>query len=186
MGAKMKKIISLCVISLLLTIATISTACVGRTVHIGISNAANERLLAEMASLLITERTGSNVQIDVYKDTTELYNAVKKGNVNVLFESTGRASEIIGKPKDLPYDQIKSEYRSKLNLTWLDLFGGTVKYAPLLTAETLATYPALPKLLNKLSGALANDTYAKLHKTVESADKTKKVAKDFLKGKKLI
>jgi glycine betaine/choline ABC-type transport system substrate-binding protein len=50
----------------------------------------------------------------------------------------------------------------------------------------MAIYPALPKLLNKLSGALANDTYTKLLKTVESGDKTKKVAKDFLKGKKLI
>jgi glycine betaine/choline ABC-type transport system substrate-binding protein len=182
----MKKSVSLYVILLLLVIVQISFACVGRTVHIGISNAANERLLAEMASLLITERTGSNVQIDVYKDSSELYNAVKKGNVNVLFESTGRAPEVLGKAKDLPYDQIKSEYRSKLSLTWLDLFGSTIKYAPVLTAETLATYPALPKLLNKLSGALPNDTYTKLQKTIESSEKTKKVAKDFLKGKKLI
>jgi osmoprotectant transport system substrate-binding protein len=182
----MKKVVSLCVIAFALAVASISSACVGRTVHIGISNSANERLLAEMASLLITERTGSNVQIDVYKDPAELYSAIKKGNVNVLFESTGHAAEIVGKPKDSTYDQIKSEYRTRLNLTWLDLFGGSVKYAPVLTAETLATYPALPKLLNKLSGSLANDTYVKLLKSVESQDKTKKVAKDFLKGKKLI
>jgi len=55
-----------------------------------------------------------------------------------------------------------------------------------LTADTLANYPALPKLLNKLAGALSNDTYVKLLKTVESEDKTRKAAKDFLKGKKLI
>jgi glycine betaine/choline ABC-type transport system substrate-binding protein len=104
----------------------------------------------------------------------------------VLFESTGRAAEMVGKSKDSTYDQIKSEYRTKLNLTWLDLFGSSVKYAPVLTAETLSTYPALPKLLNKLSGSFANDAYAKLLKSVESSDKAKKVAKDYLKGKKLI
>jgi osmoprotectant transport system substrate-binding protein len=182
----MKKVFFMCVIAVLIVVAQISSACVGRTVHIGISSSANERLLAEMASMLITERTGSNVQIDVYKDSAELYAAIKKGNVNVLFENTERAAEMVGKPKDSSYDQIKSEYRTKLSLTWLNLFGGAVKYAPVLTADTLATYPALPKLLNKLSGSLANDTYVKLLKSVESPEKSKKVAKDFLKGKKLI
>jgi glycine betaine/choline ABC-type transport system substrate-binding protein len=182
----MKKIVSLCVVASILTIVHLSFACVGRTVHLGISNATNERLLAEMASLLITERTGSNVQVDVYKDSSALYGAIKQGKVNVIFENTGRAAEFVGKAKDATYDQIKSEYRSKLNLTWLEPFGTSLKYAPVLTDETLNTYPALPKLLNKLSGALANDTYAKLLKSVESADKAKKVAKEFLKGKKLI
>jgi len=55
-----------------------------------------------------------------------------------------------------------------------------------LTVDTLSNYPALPKLLNKLSGVLTNDTYTKLLKSVDSSDKTRKVAKDFLKGKKLI
>lgn len=182
----MKKIISLCVVVLMLAVVNISNACVGRTVHLGISNAANERLLAELASLLIVERTGSSVQIDVYKDSTDLYKAIKQGNVNLFFENPLRAAGIVGKSKDSTYDQIKSEYRSKLNLTWLELFGGSMKYGPVLTAETLSTYPALPRLLSKLTKVLANETYPKLLKSVESADKTKKVAKDFLKSKKLI
>ena len=182
----MKKIISLCVLASILTVVHLSFGCVGKTVHLGISNATNERLLAELASLLIAERTGSTVQIDVYKDSTDLYKAIKQGNVNMFFESPLRAAEVVGKPKDSTHDQIKSEYRTKLNLTWLELFGSSIKYGPVLTAETLSTYPALPKLLNKLSGVLTNDTYLKLLKSVDSPDKTKKVAKDFLKGKKLI
>jgi len=180
----MKKIIFLCVLGSIVAAVHLCFACVGRTVHLGISNAQNERLLAEMASLLIVERTGSTVQIDVYKDSAELYNAVKQGNVNVFFENPSRAAEIVGKSKDSSLAQIKSTYRTKLNLTWLEL--GATNFAPVLTVETVATYPALPKLLNKLSGALANDTYSKLLKTVESGDKPKKVAKEFLKGKKLI
>jgi len=170
----------------IVAVVTLSFACVGRTVHLGISNPQNERLMAELASLLIVERTGSTVQIDVYKNSTDLYKAVQKGDVNVFFESDSHAAEVVGKPKDTPHDQIKSEYRTKLNLIWLGLFGTTTKYGPILTKETLATYPALPKLLNKLSATLTNDTYSKLQKSVESGTPSKKIAKEFLKGKKLI
>jgi glycine betaine/choline ABC-type transport system substrate-binding protein len=168
--------------------AHVSMACVGKTIHLGISDA-NERLMAEMASLMITERTGSSVKIEVYKDSKSLYEAVKHGKVNIIIENTDRALEVLGRSKSAGpsgLDSIKSEYRRTLNLTWLNSFGTAPQYAPVLTADTLSNYPALPKLLNKLAGTLSNDTYSKLLKSVESDDKTKKIAKDFLKGKKLI
>lgn len=186
----MKKVVLLCVAVSILTIVHLSSACVGKTIHVGISNASSERLLAEMASLLITERTGSSVSVDVYKDSKDLYNAVKKGNVNVFIETPGNALEMLGKHKGnggaSTLDFVKTEYRKNMNLVWLEPIGGNQQYSSVLTVDTLSNYPALPKLLNKLSGALANDTYTKLLRSVDSADKTKKVAKDFLKGKKLI
>jgi osmoprotectant transport system substrate-binding protein len=185
----MKKTVLLFIVFSVFTAVHISTACVGKTIHLGISNAANERLLAEMASLLITERTGSSVTVDVYKDSRELYSAVKKGNVNVLIETPGNALDVLGRQKSAgasTLDFVKGEYRKSMNLVWLEPIGGSQQYASVLTADTLSNYPALPKLLNKLSGALPNDTYAKLLKSAESSDKVKKVAKDFLKGKKLI
>ena len=176
-------------VTVFLMTAYVSLACVGKTIHLGISSS-NEKLMAEMASLMITERTGSSVKIEVYKDSKTLYEAVKQGNVNIIMENTDRAQEILGKAKGatpaMSVDAIKSEYRKSMNLTWLNSFGATPQYAPVLTADTLANYPALPKLLNKLAGVLSSDTYPKLLKSVESDDKTKKVAKDFLKGKKLI
>jgi glycine betaine/choline ABC-type transport system substrate-binding protein len=184
----MKKIMCCVVAGILLMTAHVSLACVGKTIHLGISSP-NEKLMAEMASLMITERTGSSVKIEVYKDSRALYEAVKQGKVNLLMENTDRALEVLGKTKSagaFGADTIKSEYRKNFNLTWLNSFGASPQYAPVLTADTLANYPALPKLLNKLSGVLSNDTYAKLLKSVESDDKTKKIAKDFLKGKKLI
>jgi glycine betaine/choline ABC-type transport system substrate-binding protein len=168
--------------------AQVSPACVGKTIHLGKSSA-NERLMAEMASLMISERTGSSVKIEVYKDSRALYEAVKQGKVNIIMENTDRALDVLGKTKSAGsagVDSIKSEYRKSFNLTWLNSFGAAPQYAPVLTADTLSNYPALPKLLNKLAGVLSNDTYSKLLKTVESDDKTKKIAKDFLKGKKLI
>jgi len=186
----MKKIVSLVILVTIMTTVQMSSACVGKTIHLGISNSANELLLAEMASLLITERTGSSVKVDVYKDSKELYSAVRKGNVNVIIENTGRALEVLGKQKpsgsSSSFDYVKSEYRKSLNMVWLEPIGGSQQYASVLTVDTLSNYPALPKLLNKLSGVLTNDTYTKLLKSVDSSDKTRKVAKDFLKGKKLI
>ncbi len=185
----MKKIVLLVAALSFVMLGNLSLACVGKTIHLGISNA-NERLVAEMASLMITERTGSTVAIDFYKDSNALYDAVKQGKVNILVENAGRAQEILGKAKGatpaMGIDLIKSEYRKNMNLTWLNSFGVTTQYAPVLTGDTLNNYPALPKLLNKLSGALSNDTYSKLLKTVETDEKTKKIAKDFLKSKKLI
>jgi len=184
----MKRIMCFVVAVALLMTTQVSLACVGKTIHLGISSA-NERLMAEMASLMISERTGSSVKIEVYKDSRALYEAVKQGKVNIIMENTDRALEVLGKTKSAGpagVDSIKSEYRKNYNLTWLNSFGTTPQYAPVLTADTLSNYPALPKLLNKLAGVLSNDTYTKLLKSIESDDKTKKIAKDFLKGKKLI
>jgi len=186
----MKKIIMLCVAVSILAAVNLSSACVGKTIHIGISGSLSEQLLADMAALLITERTGSSVKIDAYKDSKELYNAVKLGNVNILFESTGHALEVLGKQNKTgaasTFDFVKSEYRKNLNLVWLEPMGGGQQYSSILTVDTLSSYPALPKLLNKLSGVLTSDAFTKLLKSVDSSAKTKKTAKDFLKSKKLI
>jgi glycine betaine/choline ABC-type transport system substrate-binding protein len=185
----MKKMIYSIVAVAFLVTASISTACVGKTIYLGISSA-NENLIAEMASLMISERTGSAVKVEVYKDSKSLYEAIKQGRVNIIIENTDHAREVLGKAKGSPSpmgtDAIKSEYRKSMNLVWLNSYGAPLQYAPVLTGDTLNSYPALPKLLNKLAGALPNDTYAKLLKLLTSEDKTKKVARDFLKGKKLI
>lgn len=186
----MKKLLGCIVAVSVLVMAQLSGACVGRTLHIGVPDSPHERLLAEMMSLVISERTGTAVKVQVYRDSRELYGAVKKGNVNLLVENPERALEVLGKPREAggtsAREMIKSAYRATLNLAWLEPFGGTPQYSPVLTVETLSNYPALPKLLAKLAGVLTNDTYARLLKASDSSDKTRKAARDFLKSKKLI
>lgn len=185
----MKKLICCIVAVSVLAGAHLAGACVGRTLHIGVPNTPQERLLAEMMSLLITERTGTAVKVQVYRDSRELYGAVKKGDVNLLVETPERALEVLGKPKagdGAAREAIKSGYRSTLNLAWLEPFGGTPSYAPVLTVETLNNYPALPKLLAKLSGVLTNDACARLLKSADAGDTSRKAVRDFLKSKKLI
>jgi glycine betaine/choline ABC-type transport system substrate-binding protein len=169
-------------------------ACVGKTLHIGIlDNSPNEQLLAELTSQLITARTGTTVKIDTFKAQKDLYNSVKQGQVGLVIENTDRALEMIGKRKEpgkAALESAKTEYRKSLNLVWLEPFGaaqggGQQLYAPVISNEILSTLPALPKLLQKLSGITMDPGYVKMLKS-KSDDRSKKVAKDFLKAKKLI
>jgi len=167
-------------------------ACVGKTLHIGIIDNPNEQLLAELTSQLITARTGTTVKIEKFKGQKELYNSVKKGQIAMVIESTDRAMEMIGKPRDTAaktaLETAKSEYRKSLNMIWLEPYGqvqGQQMVAPVITNDILSSLPALPKLLQKLSGITSDAAYGKMLKA-KGDDGGKKVARDFLKNKKLI
>jgi glycine betaine/choline ABC-type transport system substrate-binding protein len=165
-------------------------ACVGKTLYIGVTNAPNELLFAEMISFLVSERTGTAVKIISYKDARDMHNAVKKGEVGVMIENAERALKILERPAEgnakTAYETARKEYRKGLNLVWLEPFGGSQYYAPVISTETISNLPALPKLINKLAGMVNDETCTRLLKSMGADEKPKKVAKDFLKAKKLI
>lgn len=185
--------------SLLLIIAALYVApldaCVGKTLHIGIIDTPNEQLLAELTSQLISARTGTTVKVEKFKGQKELYSSVKQGQVALVIESTDRALEMIGKPHatsgKAAFDTAKAEYRKSLNMIWLEPYGtvqggsGQQLLAPVISNEILSSLPALPKLLQKLSGITADAAYPRLLKS-KGDEASKKVARDFLKSKKLI
>ncbi|WP_298268767.1 glycine betaine ABC transporter substrate-binding protein [Geobacter sp.] len=186
----MKRIGLTVVVAMVLVWAQLGVACVGKTLFIGIPGTAGDRMLAEMVSTLINERTGTAVKIQTYRDSREVYEAVRQGKVNIIIENPEHALALLGRPAGpsgkKAYEIVKGEYRRKLNLTWLEPFGMPQGYAPVLTVETLENYPALPKLLTKLAGALNGDAYARLLKASDGGERSKKAVKDFLKAKKLI
>lgn len=169
-------------------------ACIGKTLHIGILDNPNEQMLAELTAQLITARTGTTVKIETFKAQRDMYSAVKQGQVGMVIESTDRALEMIGKPKEsgkAGFESAKTEYKKSLNLIWLEPYG-TVQgggssqlLAPVISNDVLSSLPALPKLLQKLSGITADSGYGRLMKS-RGDEKPKKLAKDFLKAKKLI
>lgn len=182
--------------ALLLTLAALYVsplnACVGKTLHIGVLDNPNEQLLAELTSQLITARTGTTVKIETFKAQKDLYASVKQGQVGMVIESTDRALELLGKQKETGRNALeaaKAEYRKSLNMVWLEPFGagqGSAQlYAPVISNEILGSLPALPKLLKKLSGITTDSGYAKMLKT-RSDDRSKKIAREFLKSRKLI
>lgn len=185
----MKKLFALLSLFMVMSVAHHAAACVGKTLYIGITGSANEVLYAEIISQLVTERTGTTVKVLQFKDSNELYNAVKKGEVGVLVENTERALRILDRRESNPkqaYELAKREYRKSLNLVWLESFGAGHTYAPVISVDTMGHLPALPKLLNKLAGVLNEDSCSKLLRSLKSDEKPRRVARDFLKAKKLI
>lgn len=185
----MKNLVVLLLLIFAVSFVQPASACVGKTLYVGITGTTQEMLFAEIIAQLVTERTGTTVKILEFKDSAELYNAVKKGEVGVLVENTERALHHLNLKEDNPkqaYDLAKKEYRKNFNLVWLEPFGTSRPSAPVISVDTMGHLPALPKLLNKLAGVLNDDTYGKLLKSVKSDEKPRKIARDFLKAKKLI
>ena len=168
-------------------------ACVGKILVIGVVNSPQEIIYAELIAQLVTERTGTTVKVVPYKDVLELYGAVKKGEVGILIENTERGMKMVersrGENGKSAYETLKREYRKSYNLVWLEPLstdGGSRYYAPVIATETMGNLPALPKLINRLTGVLTEETYTKLTRAAKGEEKPRRVARDFLKAKKLI
>lgn len=69
---------------------------------------------------------------------------------------------------------------------WLEQFGEGRYYAPVIILDILETMPALPKLVGKLTGIINDEAGVKLIKSAGPEGKMRKVARDFLKAKRLI
>lgn len=187
----MKHLVSVLYAVVLLATSSLPVdACVGRILTIGIGQSADEVMLAEMISVLVNERTGTNVKVVQFKESKDLYAAVRKGEVGLVVESPDHGLEVIGKAKEpslkASYESAKREYRQALNMVWLEPVGLSRLYSPVLTMDVVSNLPALPKLLGKLSGVVTDDSFAKLVKAAKGDDKPRRVARDFLKSKKLI
>lgn len=187
----MKKIllVVICVLSTLMCAQT-GRACVGKTLYIGVTDVPDELLFAEMVSVLVNERTGTAVKVVSYKDARDMYIAVKKGEIGIFIENPERALKILAGPAESNakngYEIARKGYRKFLNLVWLEPFGVSRYYAPVLSVETINNLPALPKLVNKLGGVVNDETCTRLLRSAKGEEKLKKAAKDFLKSRKLI
>jgi len=192
----MKK--NLFIIAMLFLLAPRADACVGKVLHIGVVDSSEGQVLAEMLASLINERTGSTVAIQVYADQQELYEAVKVKQVDISIENTARAMQVLHRPAESDvnkaYELVKTTYEKEKGLVWLKPFGfqhsngaSSPSYtAAVLRMEIINNFPALPRVIGKLGALLNDETYAKLIRSVESGEKPKKAARDFLKSKKLI
>lgn len=192
-----KKLFILCYAMLLLC-PPLADACVGKVLRIGAVSSADGQLLSEMLAIMINERTGSTVNIKLYKDSAELYEAVKAQEVDILIENTTRAMHILNKPANAnlnkAYETVKASYENEKGLIWLKPFGilngnegeGRSYAAPVLKVETVTNFPALPRVIDKLANILNDEVYAKMVYSVNAGEKPKSVVRDLLKSKKLI
>ena len=173
-------------------------ACVGKTLTIGVTNSTEGKVFAEMLSTLVNERTGTTINIKFFNSSQDIYEAVRKQDVDISIENTTRALNVMNMPEEADikkaYKVVKATYEKEKGLIWLKPFGFTKKgngespayTATILRMDILNNFPALPRLFNKLGSKINDAAYTKLIKSVESGEEPKSVAKDFLKSKKLI
>lgn len=184
------------VVALLLFMVPRADACVGKLLSIGVVNSSEGKLLSEILSVMITERTGTAVTVKHFQSPRELYEAVKTKQVDIWVDNTAHAMRVLNKAAETDakkaYEFVKAAYEKELGLVWLRPFGfqnsggGPSHTAAILRAEILNNFPVLPRVINKLGGSINDEAYARLIASVESGEKPKKVARDFLKSKKLI
>lgn len=191
----------LIVLIALLSFAPASQACVGRILYIGAIDTPESKLMSELLVTLINERTGTNVKIRFANNRNDLYAAFKthdeNSRVDIIVENTADAMAHLQKARisdpDQEYNEVKKLYEKNLELVWLSPFGfktggGTngALSAPLIRQDVLTNFPLLPRILNKLSGAIDTATYNNLMNKINGGGKPKNVAKDFLKDRKFI
>ncbi len=194
----MKKISIIMMVLLSLAFSVQAYACVGRILNIGIVDNGNETLLAELVSELINERTGTTVNVIAFDTSVEIYEALKKEDVNIVIENTEHALGMMNMQNSgdivKDYDMSKKEFRDKMNLIWLKPFGelddeggkSQRYYSAVITEDVLINFPALPRVINKLKNISEDKRFDKVIKSVRSGKKVKRVARDFLRKKKLI
>jgi glycine betaine/choline ABC-type transport system substrate-binding protein len=173
-------------------------ACVGKTLVIGAVNTPQDRILAEMLSVMITERTGTTITVRYFSGAPELYAAVEKSEIGIVIENTDRGMELVGRPKDAngerAYVVMKEEFRKRYNLVCLQpvgslsYAGGTGRnvFSPAITVDAMNNFPALPRVINKLAGVMNDEGYGNMIRSVEAGEKPGKAAREFLKSKKFI
>ena len=175
-------------------------ACVGKTLVVGVMSGSQQQVLANMLSVLISERTGTTVKVVPVDDHAAAHEALLRADLDMYVEYTGVGQVAILNEQPIAdsvelYKAVKERYNQDLNLVWLKPFGfsderiapqGTVaEAAPVVRKDTLKKFPALARLINKLGGAVDMATMQGLE-SASAEGNAKDVARKFLKENRFI
>jgi glycine betaine/choline ABC-type transport system substrate-binding protein len=171
-------------------------ACINLELNVGVVDSAEGRMLAEIISTIILERTGVKVGIHYFSSSEELDEAVSQKKIEIMVENTTNALRLLNLPVESDpqksLEAAKAVYKRDKGLFWMKPFGflkkddanGPSLTASIVTKEVLDKFPGLPRVLGKLT-VIDDATRAQL--LAEAKDKkTRRVAKDFLIAKRFI
>jgi osmoprotectant transport system substrate-binding protein len=175
-------------------------ACVGKTLVIGSTGTVQQDILAQLLSILISERTGTSVKVQRFDSSAAAHASLLKADLDLYVEYTGVGQveilhgEAISDPEAL-YRAVKDAYNQDLNLVWLKPIGFdeprvapagvAAQAAPVVRKDTLKKFPALARLINKLGGAIDASAMQRLEAKA-AGENIAAVARQFLKDGQLI
>jgi|GEM_PF-4252740 len=196
----LKRLLILTTVSLLtVVVATSAVACTGKKVVIGRTATLQQELLARVVMELIDKRTGTAVNEVIFDTPEAAHAALLKGEVDLGLEYTGviGASLLSQAPTadaDALYALVRKSYSADLNLMAIRPLGfenrtlapaGSANQAVvILRKETWKKFPALDRLLEKLSGKISDQTMQEMEAKAAAGD-VPKVANEFLRANKL-
>jgi glycine betaine/choline ABC-type transport system substrate-binding protein len=175
-------------------------ACTGKTVTIARTADLQQEILAQMLVILIDARTGTTVDEKVYPTAEEAHAAVVGHEADLGIEYTGiirvktLKKEKIEDAAEL-YIAVKEDYGQDLNLLTLPPLGFNNRtLAPageagqgviILRKDTWTKFPALDKLITKLSGKIDDAAMQKLEERA-GKEELRTVVRDFLRANRLL
>ena len=187
-------------VSLWLPLGT-AEACVGRKLVLGALQDDRQGIVSRILSILIHERTGTTVEVEFFPTEEKIMERVRKGKVDLYVGYVGTALEGLQRdwdslPPEESYRLAKRLYEEELNLIWLKPMGFSGKdgagrglgwAAVVVRKDALKKFPALPRLLEKIgTRVIMEDALLDGLVLRGQAVKPAKVAREFLKEKKLI
>ena len=172
-------------------------SCVNLDINVGAIDSVEGRLYAEIISTFIHERTGTKSIIKFYPGAKELHVAIDAKEVELIIANINDTLNLAGTPvvseAEVNFLAAKGFYKNDMQLVLLKPFGtggdaaSSGATSAVLGEKVLEKFPALPRLLKKLSGKIDSDTTIRLLASVKDGGKKPgRVAKDFLVSKRLI
>ena len=191
----MKKI--LFILTILLSWAPWAISCTNFPINIGAMDTLQGRILVESLSVLINERSGVTVGTHYFTNWEEMDKAVAEKRLEIIIQDTSSAlmneKMVVNSDPEQNLVALEELYKSK-EMIWLKPFvfkttaeNGLVSLtAPVISRKSLSQFPALPRLIKKLTQRVDDNTLSQLLQNAEGMAKPKTVAKDFLKEQSLI
>lgn len=176
-------------------------ACVGRVLTVSVTDSPDQQVVAQILSVLISERTGTEIAFVTAKNVQESKMLLEKGDADIYIAYLGDAAKGMegvesAMNEEEKYALVKAHYLQNSGMVWLKPFGysgplGNVSAeerslaAPVTTRTVLDRFPVLDRVINKLDGKINESTLKQLTEDVATSD-LEAVAKSFLKARNMI
>ncbi len=183
-------------------LASPSYSCVGRVLVLALENSPDQTVVGQLLATMITERTGTTVEIVTPGDKKAIHEAMTTGKAQIYINYLESAKSYIEDAADIAdptelYATVRQGYIDEFDFIMLKPFGydGPVANGsaaanaslavPVTTKEVLKNFPVLDRVINKLGGKVDHSILEELTKMSDGKD-LKAVVKEFLKTRNMI